>query len=362
MSSPFITTAIRDVAPTLSEPYPQELKRAIDNFYNSSKHQIPLKQNEEIARYHICAVMAINRLKQEKGFLEPAYDKSPLPTKMFRQLVDLFEANLQTKSAVTTPVSTPQKKRVLNKVETPTPSPARKRGRPPSAKKLLLVDRLEALNTQDPTSAPFTSPTKLKTPKSQRTPHGSPSKSSPLKSTGSTAYSSPSKHMNVLSASEITALCNKFQLETNVIENVLDTFKQYCNKVSNEWVLLCGLIINCYFVINHEVISEKVGSRSNVIKTMFSLQNGGLMLDEVNKSITIVQNLISHNKWFKQLKIKYDLPFDEETIASTSGNMISKSAQFLSERAQHDQKAWIESVRHEISTRSNSKTNELSHY
>lgn len=346
MSSPFILTALRDVAPTLSEPYPQELKRLIDNLYNSSKHKIQLKQNEEIARYHICAIIAVNKLKQELGLLDPLLDKSPVPTRTALQLLHLFETSLQIKGSKSTPVSTPQKKRALE-VEV-TPSSTKRRGRPPSAKKLPLTERLEALSSQT-SKTPETSPIKSKTAAFFKTSNGSPSVKSPTKYPGSSTYSSPSKHMQLLSASEITGLCNKFQLETSIIENILETFKQYCSKVSNEWVLLCGLIINCYFVINHKVISENVGSKTNVIKTMFSLQNGGLMLDEVNKSITIVQNLITHNKWFKQLKMKNDLSFEEQTIASTSGNMIPKSSQFRSNRLQKDYKEWVETIKHNIS-------------
>lgn len=350
MSSPFITTAIRDVAPTLSEPYPQDLKRLIDNLYNSSKHKISLKQNEEIARYHICAIMAVNRLKNEKGFLDPVLDNSPVPTKVVLNLLKLFDANLQG-SSINTPVSTPQKRRIVDrdpKTGTPSPSPAKKRGRPPSAIKLPLTEQLEAARSAgSKTTTPLNSPSKPLQSTTSKTPSKS-TMNSPFKNPPASSYSSPSKHLRLLSASEITALCNKFQLETDVVQNVLETFKQYCNKVSNEWILLCGLIINCYFVINHTVISEKVGSKTNVIKTMFSLQNGGLMLDEVNTSISIVQNLIAHNKWFKQLKIRNGFKIEEQTIASTSGNMISKDVQFHSESAQLAQKEWLEKVKHEL--------------
>lgn len=357
MSSPFIITAIRDVAPTLSEPYPQELKRMINNIYNSSKQKINLKQSEEIARYHICAIVAINRLKSEHGFLDPVLDNSPIPTKSVVQLLNLFEANLQIKSSASTPISTPQKKRIIGNETNPSPSGAK--GAPSSAKKLKLTDKLDLIAAESqssPETTPLNSPTKVKTPKSHNNLLKTPSKSSPLKrSIGGSGYASPSKHLKLLSASEITALCNKFQLEQDVVSNVLDTFRQYFNKVSNEWVLLSGLIINCYFVINHQVINEKVGSRANVIKTMFSLQNGGLMLDDVNKSVTIVHGLISHNKWFKQLKLKFDFPLDEGTIASTSGNMISKDVQFNSKESQALQELWINKIKHEIQLRRSSE-------
>ncbi|CCH40950.1 Origin recognition complex subunit 6 [Wickerhamomyces ciferrii] len=369
MSSPFVIAAIRDVAPTLSEPYPQELRRLIDSLYDYSKFKISLSQNEEIARYHICAILAIERLKPQFNFQDPVLDKAPVPTKMVAQLLNIFQNHFQVKSSKPTPVSTPKKKIDDKKLKVPTPSPSpskRKPGRPPgSPNKLTLRQKLEKASgdksTSSSNSTPQNSPKKQiisdeflqKTPKKNTQSQPNTPTKSILKfngnKTGPTSnYSSPTKYMKLLSASEITALCNKFQLDTDVTQNIIETFKQYCRKVSNEWILLCGLIINCYFVIHHKVINEQLGSKTSTIKAMFSLQNGGLMLEQVNTSVNIAHNLIAYNKWFKQLKIKHGVSLESQSIASTTGNMISPEVQFHSAQKQKAYHDWLQKIKTEL--------------
>ena len=78
-----------------SEGYLKRLSSATTTLYNASLNKVVLKPNEEVARCHICAFMACQKL-QEKGMPELQFfmDNIPIEPKKVTHLVDVFKQQL----------------------------------------------------------------------------------------------------------------------------------------------------------------------------------------------------------------------------------------------------------------------------
>ncbi|KAH3676150.1 hypothetical protein WICMUC_002172 [Wickerhamomyces mucosus] len=316
MSNPYLDSAIRDVIPTVPDPIPESLRSLTERLYHSSKSKISLKPQEELARYHISAIVAANFKRSQLGLMAPAIDTVPLSTRSTKELIQVFQNTLVGASSVQ---STPKKKTKENSPVTP--SPKKKVGRPKGSKGM--TPFMKRLLEKDTGISLSPSPSKRQ-------------KMQSISDSDNDDNETPEKNDNenkihpnlkLLTSIEITALCNKFQLEEDVTKDVVRTFQRYFNKVSNEWIMICGLIINCYFVIHHEKIRDSIGSRILAMRAMFKLQNGGLMMTDVQSSVDVVKPLIEYNRWFKKLKQKYSYKETQYSLVN-SGSMISKSYQF----------------------------------
>lgn len=308
MSSQVVEKAIRDVVPSLSQDVPDQLKQLTLNLYLASKNKINLRPNEEIARHHLSAYIATDRLSDRLRLPAPSLKNFPVPAKSAASLLGIFKLNLLSESTSSTPNTTPRKRPIPT-----TPSPQKRaRGRPPGTKtKTEFQKKLEAAAATDKS----------------------------IKNELIEEEIGP-KDLKLLTSREITSLCNKFQLDSEIVSNILKTFQKYSRKLSNEWSLIVGLILNCYFVVNHKILKENIGFKTNVIKSMLTEQQGGLMLVEIQASIEIVSNLIIYNKWFKSLKNKYDYPIYELANLDQFGSMISSNYQFSSKKSINEYNEW----------------------
>ncbi|CEP23681.1 unnamed protein product [Cyberlindnera jadinii] len=347
--------AIRDVAPDLSGAIPAELKQLTSRLYASSRQKIPLRQQQELARHHLCAIVAVTKLSSRLNLTPASVSNVPLPPKLINELVTTFMTKLDgLGSSSNTPISTPSKARIVDLDTATTPML-----QSPSLRASQLAD-------QSPTPTPTTTPSPVKRGKGR--PPGSKNKSKFMKNLEKRMPSllqsdpgSPSttskvteslrdvagtsidteRHLLLLTTREIVVLCNKFQLDSTLANNVLETYHKYCYKVANEWILICGLILNCYLVVNNKLLAAVVGSKTNAIKTMFNLQKGGLMLSDVKQSIEITRPLVDHLRWFKCLKKEHDA-HDTSSI-NIGGNMLH-NYKFSSEELLHDQEEWLNHI------------------
>lgn len=323
-----IDGAIRDVAPHVAGEIPTELRQLTSRLYASSKQRIQLRPQEEVARHHLCAIVAVQRHLHTLNITAPSLDGVPLPPKTAEALLTTFIKQLESPSVTSTPtatpMATPQSNRVreLELVNTTTPSPSpskRGKGRPPGSKsksKFMkdLTKSLPSLLHNDKTKTNITE-----------------------------SLIDTQQHMLLLSSREITVLCNKFQLDSALTHNVIATYTKYWNKVANEWTLICGLILNCYNIIHHQLLDEVVGTRSEVERTMFSLQSGGLMRGDVHRSADVVLPLIVHQRWFKELKRQHG--FVDAAQEVDSGSMLVSRFRFHSLENTRAYDEWIAGIR-----------------
>ncbi|KAH3682161.1 hypothetical protein WICPIJ_006873 [Wickerhamomyces pijperi] len=388
-----LESVLHDVLPTV-HTLPANLKTETSNLYNRSRSIIPLRPNEESARYHICAILAVNKFKNELNVLGPSIDRVPLPPKTTRAFINMF--NQQLNRGVRSTNSSPSKNRSPTKSLTGSPT----KGRSPitnihDMRDLLKTPRKRGRPPKNPLSQ-SQSPHKIKSPFMQRLEHASGSlimnditspnlSSSPSKSASGTSplrkgeiYRDPEpgdtnnpfldsqaheisifdsstltkSQFKTLNSQEIITLCNKFQLPHHIVPHILSTFQKYHSTASNEWMILCGLILNCYFIIHHQGIKLHLGSKSKIIKTMFDLQNGGLLLSEMKKGISLVYGLIEFAGWFKKLSVEYGCTGDKQLQRNriNEESFITQSWKFVEEgnSGKRDFEEWLSAMKLEI--------------
>lgn len=354
-----LATVVYDVCGVFWDPVPQEFKLFAEHLYQSSKQRISLRQNEEIARFHLCVMLTALNFKKKYNLESINLQSAPIKKNIAHKLLVLFQRSLNLNHIelpIKSPSSSPKKspgpktprKRKNDSSAPNTPSPLKKLSfgvgiDTPS--KSQLTKKLEGvLNDEQqkhwgssvPASFMDSQPS---TPKKKQTPNSA--SSTPIsKLTGKS-----------ISSNDIITLCNKFQIEQSVTENILETFKQYYAKISNEWMLICGLILNCYFIINHEPLKKNLGSKSQSIKQMFYLQNGGLLLEQINTSLSIVKDLIIHSKWIKELSKKYNYKDDNSQSSSVLHGMITPDVQYHSKAMVTKYNEWIQDVKFRLASK-----------
>jgi origin recognition complex subunit 6 len=337
-----IDGAIRAVAPELLGPIPQDLRQLTSRLYASSKQKIPLKPQEEIARYHLCAAVAVTRQVEALNVASPTLDAIPLPPKSARDLVSRFMTQLEgasTTPQANSPFKTPQAQRVR---DIGTPGTLEPSCQPP---------------LKSPSDSPSKSPSKSPFKRGKGRPAGSKNMSlfaKDLRKNQQSALTSAlidaadaEKNIQVLISRQITTICNKFQLSARVVQDVLDTYQKYCNKVANEWILISGLVLNCYIVIHHKLLKDQVGGKASVSKIMLYEQKGGLTLSDIQRSVDIVRALIDHHTWFKELKKEYVHDIDQDIMAY-SGTMLVQRYMYHSKENREAQAEWVAGIHREL--------------
>lgn len=394
-----LESALHDVLPTVNL-LPEDLKNETSQLYQRSRSVIPLRGSEESARYHICAILAVNRFKDQLGVLGPSIDRVPLPPKKTRNFINMFNQQL---NGVNSQGSSPSKRSPSRSINSsPTKgSPItnvhemrdllktpRKRGRPPknplsqSPTKSPFMQRLEHASgslihrdispSLSPSKSPSRSPLKRAEiyrddPEPNDNDANNPfldSGSSPLRRQSSQqpqqvavpqfeeieVLDGSKFRFKLLNSLEITTICNKFQLPSQVTQNIIETFQKYYSTVSNEWMILCGLVVNCYLVIHHEKLKQQLGAKSLVLKTMFNLQNGGLLMTEMKNGIDLVYDLIEYSRWFKKLKQEYAYPMDANTEGRSvnQGSFITEDWKFENGRRREEYDEWLSNTLAEL--------------
>lgn len=342
--------AVKDVLPNFTDKIPSKLTDYTENLYMKSNSKLGgvLKPTEEIARYHICAYIAVEKLADRLSLPEPSTDKIPIPPKNLARLVNDFRNGLSNLSPVkgnsspfkgTEPL-TPTRKRTKQILATPSsskklkldaspamsPMTPRRRGRPPKNATLENV-------------SPFKSPAKspVKSP-------GRPRKYSPLK----TDVKSPSKKAQ-LSPAQIIAFCKKFHLPDEVITNILKSFNFYYGKISNQWCLLCGLVNMAYNVINTSELDSKIGARSKFFNDLHHFQNGGIVKQELHFWLKLVDDILAGEKWIQDLQTEHKDSQTSKPIHSF-GNMTQQDSIFDSgAKAWKAYDSWAAKIQNELS-------------
>lgn len=98
--------------PDWSSGYLKKLTNATSILYNTSLNKVMLKQDEEVARCHICAYIASQKMN-EKHMPDLCYyiDSIPLEPKKAKHLMNLFRQSLSNSSPMKQFAWTPSPKR-----------------------------------------------------------------------------------------------------------------------------------------------------------------------------------------------------------------------------------------------------------
>ncbi|CAK7897378.1 hypothetical protein CAAN1_04S02784 [[Candida] anglica] len=299
-----VKQSIKDIIPTQPDPLPAKLIAHTDSLYKLSLSKLPKIPNKaEIARYHICAYLSIEKLRVNLELPEPVQDKIPIQPKLLERVLDDFRVKVMGGSPSSTPKSSPTKNPMLSptkashnpKISSPlkrlqelrdepqTPSKKLKMGSSPSGSKTTPFDM----------ESPFN-------PKSivDLAPPDSPSSSVPA---------SPSRSKRVVQIPDLIAFANHFYIPATVTPQLLASFGRIQQKFAkkNEWLLACGMIHATYIRINHRLLEKRIGARSEFQDQLFQYQKGGLMKWNMLIWCNIVDDLVYKENWVRELERQY---------------------------------------------------------
>ncbi|AGO10588.1 AaceriABR135Cp [[Ashbya] aceris (nom. inval.)] len=370
----------QDDAPDWNSGRLKRMATTTATLYNVSLNKVMLKQPEEIARCHICAYLAAEKLSEKyEPELQYYREKIPLEPRKTVKLVELFKQTLWTSSPVRNLNLSPSPKKDRGRLSARDPvelraelfgTPVKRSGAAtlPGAAELSPTKQLSpskpmspakpsprrrlAFEDDDEDYEPGTSP--QPSPRRSIFPGGfepdpeesefdSPTKSpfkSPTRSPTKSAQSSPRKkrgeynQWNMLykkyyriTPEEIVGLCNQFELPSRVAFQVLDCFGMHATYLVYPAQLVCGLVMLCCFVVHHRKRASDPTIDDYLLNKMCALLRSNSTSD-VLEAMKITKELLDGENWYRALKIEYDY-YDgadfEQSLAMRLGSMLQNS-------------------------------------
>ncbi|KAK6456188.1 origin recognition complex, subunit 6 [Scheffersomyces xylosifermentans] len=311
---------LKDIIPTHVGAYPPQLLSFVDSLYQLSLQKKPTLPNRaNVARYHICAYLAVEKYQNILSLPEPETRKIPLQPKVVVKIIDDFRENLV--NQIQSPSSTPKSTRTPTKelesaYSTPFSSPTKLRNNASPSKVQRPVNgsplkRLQGLKDD------------VRTPKKRKTLNGSsPMKSNDLRDEESpfnpkpssksatespktpTIYKYDRKHVSIV---DFITFANNFYIPSDITPKMIETFLVHKHKFikKSEWLLACGMINAAYIRINHKLLTAKIGARQEVNNQLFQYQKGGLMKWNMQLFCDIVEDWIKDEPWILEIERKY---------------------------------------------------------
>lgn len=307
MSTAFIKNAIRDVVPTLEEPYPEELIEYANSLYALSKIRQALNPKYEVARYHLCCYLTVEKLCGRLNLPDPVDDKIPIPNRKVRSAIVDFKRGLTVNSA--TPPQTPRKRRrrrAEHQLLTPPSTGKRNHTRETFKYTNPYLTPSKTPSSKTPI-IDIDSPKYMGSGKSMRErlrAAASESDEPPRKKRTYTKspHKAHSKSKLQISTAMLVSFCNRFYIPESTTRNILNTFQIYHARIKQPWGLLCGLVAISYSDLNHDLMNSRIGFKSKLYEQLQILQTGGLSMDDIVMWVRIVENLCSEEPWLKHLK------------------------------------------------------------
>ncbi len=319
MSTQFIINAIRDILPTLQEPYPKELVEYTNSLYSLSKIKQVLNPQYEIARYHLCCYLTVEKFRSRLSLPEPTFEKIPIPERKLRSVMLEFKGGLLKKSEVMSPMTPRKRKRRYDQLPTPQSSGKRTHRSPtkvlfnpyltPESGKASKTNEIIDIDSKD---------FKLKSGRNMRarlmaaaqeTQPSEPSTPRSTKRRVRRSLNRLSPHRVSAAKREITtalliSFCNRLYIPENTTGDIMNTYKAYRLRIRNPWGLLCGLTAIAFICLNADIVNNTIGVKSKLYQTLQRYQSGALTIDNIKEWTHIVQTLCAEEPWIKKLQQK----------------------------------------------------------
>lgn len=328
-------TAIKDVAPGILDPLPPQVVSYCDRLYGQSL-QKPLNKLSEIARYHICAYLTVEKYRDQFNLPEPDQTRIPLAPRMALNTINAFRAYME---GIKTATSTPTRKRTST-LGSPTSGSPTKRTRNLSVSSNSSFKSAQSSPDDFHTPAHQTprkllrastdSPTKSKS---------SPTKSSPLKKLQALADDSDSDNENFnesspfvtpksgplnviihsISIRQLIQLCNRFYIPPPVTENIIQSFIDQRHKFVKKgtWYLALALVYVASIRINHRIATERP-NYNDILIAQLARSEPGLRKHNIAYWCGIVNDDVKYDPWILELEaiykhgIRHNLQHDRE--------------------------------------------------
>lgn len=305
-------SAIKDVAPGI-DPIPPQVLSYTQGLYSKSL-QKPLPKAHEIARYHVCAYVAVEKYMNNFNLPQPQFNRIPLPPKVCLKLIDDFKSLISVTPS-SSPASSPRKP--LKNLTATSESPSR------SGKSLTNspVSQLQNGSPRKRTTTPLKSSPLKKlraladeesspSPADDQSPFLTPSKIKPFQVTD-----------NSISIPRLIQLCDTLCIPgfvtVHIIQEFLDERHKYMKK--SDWYLACALIYAAYFRINSRIIKDKP-NYGEVLVAQFIRQRPRLLKKNLNHSIAMVEDTIKERSWIIEIEQMFMYGMKSGKIQQTENN------------------------------------------
>lgn len=384
--------------PDWSSGYLKKLTNATSILYNTSLNKVMLKQDEEVARCHICAYIASQKMN-EKHMPDLCYylDSIPLEPKKAKHLMNLFRQSLSNSSPMKQFAWTPSPKKSkrspvkngdrftssnpndLRRQLFGTPTkighsekndsliipvlpPMQTNDAPPVTRRKLAFEEEEthdeelgskcvSLKNHSTKGISGNGETDIDEYENHESESGSEEETSDVqerkgrKSIQNKRVKKPKSELKTaktlrkrgripnsllvkkyckMTTEEIIRLCNDFELPREVAYKIVDEYNINATRLVCPWQLVCGLVLNCTFIVFNERRRKDPRIDHFIISKMCSLMLTS-KVDEVIECVKLVKELIVGEKWFRDLQIRYD-DFDgikyNEIIFRKLGSML----------------------------------------
>ncbi|KAG0673860.1 hypothetical protein C6P41_003379 [Kluyveromyces marxianus] len=347
MSTQQVRTCIKDLLGAKNksevdwqEPNVKRLVSTTTTLYNVSAGKVMLKSSEELARCHICALIACEKLveKYDEGLVYTT-DKIPLPPDQVTKLVGIFKRNIWPNS--------PLKDDTGREVRFES-------GRSPSMRNSVVKNaRFTGIDPKTLQEQLFETPTKSRKRKAKSI---EPLTQFDLSPTKGDQRSTTRRKLTFETESENT-IDDKSSLplpllatpqNKSALINVRDVFgstadfdpmsptKQspsHSTYLAYPTQLVCGLILLSAFVVFNHQRSQDPTIDIKLMKKMAAHMRTGNN-EDIMEAIKITKELIDGEKWYRDLRVQHDY-YDgsdfSNAIAIRVGNMLQEEYEAVSE-------------------------------
>lgn len=362
--------SLKDVIPTHQADVQPQLLSYIDSLYQISLQKKPLLPNRsEVARYHICAYLAVEKYQNMFDLPEPVQNKIPAQPKIVDKILDDFRANLmgEIRSVSSTPLGSPRAQKSPSKssnYSTPLSTPSKLhhtsplKFQTPNLTKVKIsspLKRLQALRDED--SEPKKKRKSSEILNDEESPFN-PKIGSPVGS--QTIYKYDKKHITI---PDFISFCNNFYIPADITPMMIETFLENKHKFTkkSEWLLGCGMVYAAYVRINKVLLEKKIGAKTQFQNQLFQYQKGGLMKWNMLLWCNIIEDSVKDTPWIIELEKRYIYGYGELEdeirireiktkigegweLAERFGSMITGNQLLDSESQNKYYKTWTERV------------------
>lgn len=291
MASNQIKQSIKDIIPSYSGENLNKLSTYIDSLYNLSlRKSSTLPNNAEIGRYHLCTYVIAEKFQTIFKLPPPDVTRIPIKPQVVSRLLTDFRELVNQMSAASTPTSSPKKRTSSPlKISTPNKLDMKQSGSP--------LKKLKAAAVAEDSSANF----------EQKSPVNKESKSPFVSKAGTSKRKTYKYDFKVVLISDFITFCNTFYIPSKYTIRMLSTFYLHKHKFAKktDWSLACGIVYTAYTRINHKLLHEKVGAKSEFMNLLLQYQKGALLKASLQSWCTLVEEWIREESWVQDIEKQY---------------------------------------------------------
>lgn len=319
MASVQIKQSLRDILPNHHGDFPPKLLDYINSLYQLSTRKTRVLPNKaEIARYHLCTYLVVERYKDMFNLPEPDIMRIPIQPRLVSKLLDDFRElidQIASSSAASSPRSSPRKAKVAFQEPPTTPSrPSTTTTYTPVSGSPLKRMRQIQNEDDDPEVTPNTKRTKqqrlkdIESPfnpkKIQSTPTKLDENNKEQKSPSRRSYFYDRKTVLLL---DFISFCNNFHIPAEISAKMVQSFLIHKHKFvkKSDWWLATAMIHAAYIRINNKLLSSKVGAKNEFLELLFQYQKGGLVQKNFQFWCDTVNDWIKDEQWVVDMEKKY---------------------------------------------------------